>query len=284
MKKILVLGANGQLGAELCEQLGYMNYPITAITHQDAGIEDTDLMRQIIEINAPDIVINTTAFHQVDLCESNPEKAFLINAESPAKIAEICKARGIEFIHFSTDYVFDGAKREPYLETDLPNPLNLYGKSKLAGEQNILSIDPTFKILRVSGLYGKYPCRAKNGLNFVELMLKKGLAKETLNVVDNEWVSPTYTLSIAQQMPAIFTMEEGGIIHCSSEGMCSWHEFAKSIFEIKGMNTQVNACDLSAFPAKTPRPAYSVMENEKLKNAGKNIMPHWKDALKIYLS
>ncbi len=279
----MITGANGQLGSDLKDVLSSGGYKIIALTHQDADLADSKKIIELVNEYQPNIFINTAAFHHVDQCEADLEKAMLLNATAPALIAGICKERNITFIHFSTDYVFDGKKAEPYVETDAAHPLNNYGISKRKGEEAILLINPNAIIIRVSAIYGKSPCRAKNGLNFVQLMLKKANENADLKVVDDEIVSPTSTESIANCLIELVDKNLYGIIHMTSEGSCSWYEFAQEIFNYAKTPAKLTAAKSTDFPAKTPRPKYSVLENEVLKKNDLNFMPHWKTALHLYL-
>lgn len=284
MKKVIVTGANGQLGSDIVHELQARHYDVVPKTHHQFDVIEYSRVEQILREQKPDVLINTAAFHQVDQCEADPEKARQVNRDAPAHLAKICHGLGIRFIHFSTDYVFDGKKDTPYLESDAAEPLNEYGKSKREGELAILKENPDALILRISAIYGQQPCRAKNGLNFIRLMLKLADEKGSVKVVDDEIVSPTSTLSIARMLPLLMEKELSGVIHITSEGSCSWYDFAKTIFELSDRkHIVVQRAKSSDFPAKTPRPAYSVLENAKLKEEGFPLMPHWKESLEEYL-
>lgn len=283
MKKVLITGANGQLGSDLVLSFSQSGYEVIIRTHDDLDIGNFAEVKNQLDLIKPDLLINTAAFHHVDLCEADRDKAMLINAEAPANMARVCKDLNIRFVHFSTDYVFDGMKNEPYTETDIPAPLNVYGDSKMLGEQLIASHCTDYLIIRVSAIYGKYPCRAKNGLNFIQLMLKLAHEKGEVKVVDDEFVSPTATKNIAMQLPVLLDENINGIIHMTSEGACSWHEFAREIFDYTKTQVILHKASSNDFPAKTPRPKYSVMENTVLKSRNINKMMHWKDALHTYL-
>ncbi|MCG9879250.1 MAG: dTDP-4-dehydrorhamnose reductase [Bacteroidia bacterium] len=282
--KVMISGANGQLGSDIISTFLAQKQLIFSYTHADAGIEESAKWETWISEYKPDVFINTAAFHQVDLCEADPEKAMLINCISPAQIASICFKHKVRFVNISTDYVFDGNKNEPYLESDQTKPLNVYGLSKQKGEEAILANNADAIIVRVSAIYGVNPCRAKNGLNFVQLMLKKARENADLKVVSNEIVSPTSTQSIADKLVELLETTVKGIVHISSVGQCSWYEFAQAIFELSGTPAKLSEANSSDFPAKTPRPAYSVLANQKLKELHLKPMPHWKESLKVYLS
>jgi dTDP-4-dehydrorhamnose reductase len=188
-----------------------------------------------------------------------------------------------KFVHFSTDYVFDGFKKTPYVESDIPMPLNVYGNTKLSGEIFIRTISKSYFIARVSGLFGKFPCRAKGGLNFIRLMLKLAKERDEVRVVNNESLAPTYTLDVAMQIEKLIQTDNYGLYHMASNGSCSWYEYAKAIFELSKLNIKLSVASPDEFPAKVPRPTYSVLENAALKSIGMDMMPHWRNALERYL-
>lgn len=280
--KIAVFGANGQLGSDIVKLLE-KNHEVTKLTHADADLGDGAAILNILNSINPDAIINTAAFHHAEQCEQDPQKAESINVLAPSIMAEYAATHHAKFIHFSTDYVFDGNQHKPYIETDQAKPLNVYGQSKLKGEQQVLSKNPEAVVMRVSGLYGMSPCRAKNGLNFVQLMLKLAKEKGEVKVVDDEFVSPTYTRNIAEQVEKILHSNISGIVHSTSEGSCSWNQFANEIFTRTGTQVILHKAVSADFPAKVPRPHYSVLENAKLKEAGINVMLPWQEALQQYL-
>ncbi len=282
--KIVVIGSNGQLGNDIYEILkkGEM-WDVIGLTHSDVDIADIDSVFSVFKEVKPNIIINTAAFHNVPLCEKEKEKAFSVNSQGAQNLANISNDMNAALIHFSTDYVFDGQKEAPYIETDAPNPLNVYAKSKLEGENRIREIAEKYYILRVAGLYGKYPSRVK-GYNFVELMLKLAKERDEIRVVDDEFTTPTYTKEIAEQVKVIMEKEPPyDIYHATAEGECSWYEFAKAIFEIAGVRTNLKKAAPGEFATEVNRPKYSVLENFNLKEERLNIFKHWEDELKDYL-
>jgi dTDP-4-dehydrorhamnose reductase len=281
--KIMLTGSNGQLGREIHEVLVANDYEVIALTHDDCDLEDLFTMKELILKHMPQVLINTAAFHNVEACEIDTKKAFKINAEAPAFIARMCNYLSIKLIHFSSDYVFNGKNNSPYAENDTPEPLNIYGLSKLKGENLINASCCKHLIIRVSGLYGKYPCRAKNGLNFVQLMLKLAKERGEVKVVTDEIVSPTSTKSIAKMMDDFLQRDLQGTIHVSSEGSCSWNEFAKEIFEYTDTPVRLLDAKSSDFPSKVARPAYSVLDNKYIYSKGFHRMPHWRESLHTYL-
>ena len=190
---------------------------------------------------------------------------------------------GAILIHVSTDYVFDGKKGKPYLESDAPLPLNVYGNSKLAGEYFVRTLNSKHFVLRTSALYGKHPCRAKGGLNFVDLMLKLARERGSVRVVDSEIVSPTATSDVADQIVALSRCDAYGLYHATAEGSCSWFEFAREIFSVADIEVKLEVASPAEVPAKVPRPCYSVLENRGLKDQNLNLFQPWKVGLMKYL-
>lgn len=278
--KIIVIGANGQLGSDLVSSL--KSGQLIPLTHADVEISDFDSVSKMFEKYKPQIVINTAAFHNVPECEKNDVRAFAVNGLGPKYLAQNCVAHNCMLLHISTDYVFDGKKNNPYLEDDIPNPLNVYGISKLTGEYYIKSIMEKYIIVRTSGLYGIHKCRAKGG-NFVDTMLKLSKEKEEIKVVCDEFLTPTYTLDLANQITELVKTDSYGLYHVTNEGFCSWYEFAKAIFDILDIRVSLREISHREFYSGVKRPPYSVLENGRLKSLGINKMRHWKDALQSYL-
>ena len=231
----------------------------------------------------PELVVNTAAMHHVENCEREPEKAFAVNGIGARNLSVESRDIGAVLMHVSTDYVFDGTKDTPYVEHDAPRPLNVYGNTKLAGEYFVRSTIEKHFVLRTSAIYGKNPCRAKGGLNFVELMLKLARERGEVRVVDNEFVTPTSTEELARQMVVLSHCNSYGLYHATAEGSCSWHEFAKEIFAIMNTQVKLEVSLPNEFPAKVPRPKYSVLENQALKREGLNLFKPWQDGLREYL-
>jgi dTDP-4-dehydrorhamnose reductase len=196
------------------------------------------------------------------------------------KIAHVCRKKNIRFIHFSTDYVFDGEKRTPYIETDKCNPLNIYGMSKYIGEEGILEVNPNASVLRVSGLYGRVVSRAK-GYNFISLFLRKAKENDVIEVVSDEILTPTYTLNAAKQTLLVFENGISGIIHSTDEGEVSWFDFASEIS--RQMKLKIKVKRKKSSSNSIARPKYSVLENRKLNELGLNIMKDWRESLREFL-
>lgn len=281
--KIAILGAEGQLGADACEQFRANGDEVRPLGHADVEIASLDSARGVLGGDRPDVIVNTAAFHHVDKCEQDPTTAFAINGIGARNLALVAQDLEAILMHVSTDYVFDGAKRQPYEESDAPRPLNVYGNTKLAGEYFVRSIADRHFVVRTSAIYGKHPCRAKGGLNFVELMLKLAKERPELKVVDNEIVTPTSTSELARQMVKLSRSDAFGLYHATAEGSCSWYEFAREIFDLTGTKTSLKIAGSNDFPAKVPRPKYSVLENRNLKAAGLNLFRDWREGLRDYL-
>ena len=275
--KICIIGSNGQLGSDLYQTL--KEHDLIPLTHSDIEIAEEKACIDSLKYLRPDVIINTAAFHNVPLCEKEPQNALKTNFSGVMNLAKAAELLHAELIHYSTDYVFDGLKKEPYIETDLPNPLNLYGLSKLAGEHAIRIYCSRYKILRIGGIYGKVPCRAKNHTNFVTVMLKLGKEKKEIDVVSDEFLSPTNTMDIARQTVLLLKSPENGIFHVSNKGFCSWFEFAVEIFKLCHMQIKVNPVLSATRPSEIKRPSWSVMENRRLKELGIHVMRDWKEAL-----
>lgn len=281
--KIGIIGANGQLGMDLCSVFKEQGDQVLRYLQDRLEVTDPESVRAILAEDQPDLVVNTAAMHHVEDCEADPEAAFRVNALGARNVAHAVRDYGGYLVHISTDYVFDGGKGTPYLEDDRAIPLNVYGNTKLAGEHFVLTESPESCVLRVCGLYGLHPCLAK-GLNFVELMLKLGRERDEVRVVENEFVTPTSTREVARQIAALARQPVAGLCHSSAEGSCSWHAFAAEIFRQAGVETSLQVADPSEFPMKTMRPLYSVMENAVLKEHGVNTFLSWQDGLADYLA
>ncbi len=282
--KIAVIGADGQLGSDIVAACRADGREVVPLTISQMDIADSgQVQRTLAEIGA-DVLVNTAAMHQVEKCEADPLKAFAVNALGVRHLALAVQAARARLIHISTDYVFSGAKMEPYLESDCPLPLNAYGNSKLAGELFVRTLAEKHYVIRVSGLYGKNPCLEKGGLNFVDLMLKLSRERSEIRVVDDEVLTPTATVDVARQILHMLDRQAAdGLYHATAEGSCSWYGFAREIFRLSKSPVTLNKAAPGEFPAKVPRPRYSVLENASLKKQKLNVMPPWQDALRKYL-
>lgn len=267
--KILVTGANGMLGQDLCPILEDVGAFVIETDIDTLDITNTDIVSQAISDIRPDLVIHCTAYTNVDKAEEEPEKAELINVNGTENVAKICGKLGIPLVYISTDYVFDGEKKEPYTPEDKPNPLNVYGKTKLAGEEAVKKYCEKYYIARTSWLYGHY------GKNFVETMLEKAGAQQEIKVVDDQIGCPTWTVELANGILKLLAMPFGTYNVCGS-GNTSWYGFAKEIFKQSGVDAQLVPCLTEDFPRKAKRPKNSIMDNGKL-------CRNWETALHDYL-
>jgi dTDP-4-dehydrorhamnose reductase len=281
--KVGVLGSNGQLGSDVCAAFLRNGDQVLGFTHSDLEVTSASTVDAVLSASMPEFIVNTAAMHHVEKCEADPVGAFYGNAIGAKHVAEWAQREGATVAYISTDYVFDGRKGAPYLETDVAAPLSAYGISKLAGEHFTAAIAAKYFVLRVSAIYGHQPCRAKGGLNFVELMLKLSHELDELRVVDDEFVTPTPTVQIAEQLVALSRSDSYGLYHGTAEGSCSWYEFAREIFRATGTRIRLEKARPGDFPAKVPRPKYSVLENQALKATQLNVFTDWRVGLDGYL-
>lgn len=282
--KATIIGAAGQLGQDAVKAFTRNGDSVFAPGHDEIEISDLDSVSRVLEAAGSEVIVNTAAMHHVERCEQNPTAAFAVNALGSRNLAVVARNLGAKLMHISTDYVFDGAKVAPYTESDSPRPLNTYGNTKLAGEYFVRSTVDRHFVLRTSGLYGKNPCRGKGGLNFVDLMLKLGRERGKVRVVNDEQISPTSTAELAAQMVRLAHSDHFGLYHATAEESCSWYEFAREIFSVANVPAQVEMANPDEFPAKVPRPKYSVLENAALKARGLNSFHSWRHGLRDYLS
>lgn len=279
--KIAIIGVNGQLGTDLRDVLS-AKHEVIGLTHSDIEITNIDSVRAVVSSVQPEVLINTAAYHVVPEAEKFPEQAFNTNGAAVLNLARVCQDKKINLLHYSTDYVFDGEKRKPYIEEDRPNPLNVYANTKLAGEHFALNYCDTSYVVRVSGIYGKVPCRAKGG-NFITTMLKLAQEKSEVRVVADEVLTPTPTYHIASTTETLIETGAFGLYHMSCEGEVSWYEFAREIWKELQLETPLYAASVKDFPPTLKRPFYSVLENKNLKKLGIADMPDWRSALGQFL-
>lgn len=277
--KIAVIGSTGQLGTDLMKTLQNEHETI-GLTHNDIDVTDYKSCL-ILKEHHPDVVINTAAFHKTDQCEEEPLKTFSVNAIGARNIAIISKEIGATSMFVSTDYVFDGSKGCPYTEDDTPNPINTYGISKLAGELYSKQ-NPKHYILRVASLFGIAGASGKGG-NFIETMMSKARKSEVISVVDDMWMSPTYTKDVALTTKRILESKlPYAIYHTTNQGCCTWFEFASEIFEKAGLTPTLLSTKTDQLQVKAPRPKFSALKSMKLPKYGIRIRD-WKEALYDYL-
>ncbi|HEX6880000.1 MAG TPA: dTDP-4-dehydrorhamnose reductase [Terriglobales bacterium] len=288
MRNVAVIGANGQLGVDVCHAFRIAGCEVFPLTHSEIEVTSAGSVHSALAPIAPDLIVNTSAMHHVDNCENNPALAFAVNAIGARNIALFANTIGSALAHISTDYVFDGEKLSPYIETDTPLPLNVYGNSKLAAETFVRSIANCHFVVRVSAIYGFAPCRGKQGMNFVERMLYLANNNAPIRVVDDEFVTPTPTEQVAIQLVALCNSRAYGLYHATCEGSCSWFEFARAIFDITGLKPNL---DRTRTTSRTDgsghsvrRPKYSVLENAALKRLRLNRFTDWRIGLEEFLN
>lgn len=276
--KILITGSKGQLGLELVKQLKIKGlYKIIDTDRDELDIVDIDNVNEFILSSKPDVVINCAAHTAVDLCETDIENAYKINAIGPRNLAIACEKIGAKFVQVSTDYVFDGNIDRPYREDDNTCPNSIYGFSKLMGENFTKEFCSRHFIVRTAWLYG-------DGNNFVRTMLKLSETNKEINVVNDQFGSPTSAVDLAKAIIELIHTEHYGTYHGTCEGKCSWYDFAQKIFEISNIDIKVNPVTSEEYKRPAPRPAYSVLDNFMLKLVGLNSFRNWEDALIEYLN
>jgi len=243
----------------------------------DLDITDFESTRQFVQDHGPDTIIHAAAFTQVDDCENNPDLAFQVNSLGTRNVAIAANDVGAKLFYISTDYVFDGSKDTPYREYDNPNPINIYGTSKLLGERFVIEQMNKFFIIRIAWLYGF------KGKNFVTTILRLAKEKKELEVVDDQRGCPTFTLDVARQVERLIPTDSYGIYHCTSQGSCTWYDFACEIVNLAGLKVRVKPIDSEKLSLAAKRPAYAVLENYMLYLQGLDIMPPWEQSLQRFL-
>jgi len=282
MANILVTGANGQLGSEL-RRLGFPALDEVFFTDvAELDITDREAIRQFVQEHEIDTIINCAAYTAVDRAEEEAALAEKINTEAVANLARVAYQQDCLLIHISTDYVFDGTGTRPYTEKDPPCPVSVYGKTKLAGEREILKSKCFHIIIRTAWLYSEF------GHNFVKTIRRRAAECPELKVVSDQIGTPTYAADLARAIVRIMENEERieheGIYHYSNEGVCSWYDFAAEIVRLSGAACQVRPVTTEEYPAKTRRPAYSVLDKTKIRKTFGVEVPHWQTSLKECLA
>jgi dTDP-4-dehydrorhamnose reductase len=279
-----VVGSGGRLGAALMRE--YRDkFEVTGFNHTQLDLSNFDEMRDKLHETDFDVLINAAAFTNVDLCETRRDQAFLINAEAPRVLAEVCREKNAKLIHFSTDYVFDGEKRQPYVESDSPNPISIYGESKRAGEKLVLAVQDRHLVVRVSWVFG--PDRP----SFIDAMIKRAQESAEIDAIADKFSTPTYTLDIAEMLPQLFDLDvKGGILHFTNAGECSWQEYAQWALDCcQRFGVPVKAKTVGALKLKdmknwvARRPAYSVLSNAKYTELTGVSPRAWHDAVADYI-
>lgn len=278
MVKLLVTGGSGQLGYDVCRELERRGIEHTAPPSKEMDITDADAVREQICTYRPDAVIHCAAWTAVDAAEDVPEQVFAVNKDGTRNIALACREIGAKMFYISTDYVFPGTGTHFYEPDDPTGPVNVYGKSKLAGELAVKDILDKYYIVRTSWVFGEH------GNNFVKTMLHLAETRDEVSVVCDQVGSPTYTADLAPLLCDMVQTEKYGVYHATNEGVCSWAEFAKAIFQETGKPVAVEEIASSVYSvAKACRPLNSRLSKQCLKKAGFLILPHYKDALRRFL-
>lgn len=275
--KILITGANGQLGRELQRQYGKRDDELILTDVKDLDITDVIAVNKFVNENKPDVIINCAAHTQVDKCEEQIELATKINTVGPKNLAAAAFNIGAEIVQVSTDYVFDGEGNKELTEFDATNPQSVYGATKLDGEKLVKALNPKHYIVRTAWLYG-------DGGNFIKTMLKLSKDRDELKVVNDQIGTPTSTVDLANVIIKLVDEKNYGLFHCTCKGVCSWYDFAVEIFKIKNINIKVNPCTSDEFPTAAKRPKYSVLRNYMLELTTGDITRDWKESLREYLA
>lgn len=277
--KILLTGSKGQLGKELLKQFSVLEkieYRMFPVDLEELDITDAEAVESFFNISNPDIVINCAAYTNVDLCESNESIAYKINALGAKNLAIASFDRGIPIVHISTDYVFDGLSNKSLREDAMTNPINLYGKSKLLGENFVVKSNPRHFILRTAWLYG-------DGKNFIKSIIEKAKKDGHLRVVDDQFGTPTSTVDLAKCILTLIKTKHFGLYHATCQGECSWYDFAIKILEYGNIDVKIDKISSSELNLPAQRPKYSVLDNFMLNLIGKNNFKDWEESLCEYL-
>ncbi len=275
--KVLVTGVGGQLGFDVMRELARRGVEALGADRAEFDITDAGATRKFITDYAPDAVIHCSAYTAVDKAEDEAEACRAVNADGPANIARVCRDIGAKMVYISTDYVFPGNGETFYEPGDPTGPRNVYGQTKLEGEEAVQTIWPNHFIVRISWVFGK------NGNNFIKTMLRLGREREALSVVADQWGSPTYTKDLAPLLCDMIETERYGVYHATNEGVTNWADFAKEIFKEAGISCQVHPVSTEEYPTKAARPKNSRLSKTCLEEAGFTKLPTWQDALRRYL-
>ena len=275
--KVLITGANGQLGRELAKQYKVIKgIDLILAGRADLDITKVNEVYSFVNENKPDVIINCAAHTAVDKCEAEIDMAYRINTIGPKNLAIAANEIGAEIVQVSTDYVFDGNTHQSLTEFDEVNPLTIYGKTKLEGEVLVKNHNPKHYIVRTAWLYG-------DGNNFVKTMLNLSKTHKTLKVVNDQTGTPTSTVDLARVIIKLVEDKNYGLFHCTCKGQCTWYDFTKEIFRIKGIDTEVLPCTTDQFPRPAKRPEYSVLRNYMLELTTGDITRTWQEAINEYL-
>lgn len=281
-QKVVIFGGGGQLGVELCREFERRQWTVKRFDRQSLDITDSRRVEEAIGSANPDLVVNSAAYNQVDIAEEEPFDAYQANALAVRNLALACRQSGAQLVHYSTDYVFDGTKGTPYVESDATHPLGAYAVSKLAGELYAQAYLATPLIIRTSGVFGPGGMFTPRG-NFVEVMLRLGQGKNPIRVVADHYASPTYAPAMAVRTAEMVEKGLRGVFHMGGGQPISWYDFAKLIFELAGLSPVVEASDERQYRTAARRPKFSALSNEKLTAAGIQPMPPLRQAVAEYL-
>jgi dTDP-4-dehydrorhamnose reductase len=282
-RKILLFGASGQLGQEIHRVLEHRGYSVDPVKRADGDLTRPVEIAATIARVAPFIVINAAAYNLVDQAEREPEAAYAINGLAVGAMAQECRKIGARFVHYSTDYVFDGAESRPYTEEDPPHPISAYGVSKLAGEMYARAYVDDALVIRVCGVFGPAGRHTPRG-NFPETMLKNASHGKPLRVVNDAIVAPTYAPAIAERTAVLIEKEAAGLFHLCGGDPVTWYDYAQLLFELAGLAPEIHAATHETFVTAARRPRYSVMSNAKIEALGIEPMPPLRRALTDFLA
>ena len=282
--RVAVIGAAGQLGIDISRAFRTAGTPLLALSHDDAEVTDPLQIQKVIEAHRPGVVVNCAAFHTVEACEDVPQTAFAVNAVGALNVARACAKVDAVCVQISTDYVFDGEKDGPYEESDSPRPLNVYGTSKLAGENLVQQACPQSLVVRVASLFGRAGVSGKGG-NFVETILKRARAGQAVRVVDDQVISPTYARDAAEVICRLVEGGARGVVHVTNLGSapCTWYDLAKQAVDLCKLPTKVEPIASSEYPSKARRPPNSALDSTRAARLTGRLVPPWDDALGRYL-
>ncbi|MFA4043526.1 MAG: hypothetical protein HZRFUVUK_000298 [Candidatus Fervidibacterota bacterium] len=280
--KVLVTGASGQLGSDLVEKLSKRSHDVVAMNRSQLDITNSEAVSEAIKHHRPDVLINCAAMVNVDSCEIDIEAAFKVNALPLWQMALVCNRVKTKLVQISTDYVFDGRKGSPYNELDQPNPINIYGMTKLIGELFVRNYCERHIIVRTAGLYGVHGSRAKRG-NFVEFVITAAMRGEPLHVVTDIVTSPTFTADLAEKLCELIEADAEGVIHVVNSGKCSWHEFATYVLQLAGLSAEVMPISSEELSRPARRPKFTALESVRLSEFNVKPLRWWGEAIRDYL-
>jgi dTDP-4-dehydrorhamnose reductase len=281
LDRVLVTGGGGQLASDL-ERLLAPRCQGSAPARAELDITDDEALRRAFARLQPALVFNCAAFHNVDVCEREEDRAFAVNTLAVKRLAELCAAHRAKLVHLSTNYVFDGERSAPYDETDVPAPRSVYAITKLAGENAARAYAPGALVVRSAGLYGMHGSASKGG-NFVTRMLAKAGEDRGVKMVADQRLSPTFTTHLARGLVEAVEAGATGVLHLTSSGACSWYEFTLAIMDIAGIETQVEPVKTSRNPGAADRPLNGVLRCQRAESLALSPLPAWLDALREYM-